>query len=172
VRDEYVRQRRGAGTRFDSDNQPKPTPKPEPKVGIGGRQGYGASSSSSTSVEQKKKTGASAPTPADLFPDVDAGHLRDWIAARKAKRLPLTETAAKGFRHAAEKAGMTVAEAVQFCAERGWAGLHADFAKPRAGPTAKPSAAANFRGTDYGTTDIDSLPADMRDAVRRELGNG
>jgi hypothetical protein len=65
---------------------------------------------------------------------------------------------------------MTAAEAVQFCAERGWAGLHADFVKPH--PDAKPSAAANFRGTDYGTTDIDSLPADMRAAVRAELGDG
>lgn len=92
-----------------------------------------------TSPEQKQdqKRGAGAPTPAELFPDVDPGHLRDWVAARKAKRLPLTETAAKGFRRAAEKAGMSAAEAVMFCAEKGWAGLHADTphpGSPRAGP--------------------------------------
>lgn len=87
--------------------------------------------------ESKNKTGAaSAPTPAELFPDVDPGHLRDWLTARRAKRLPLTETAAKGFRNAAAKAGMTAAEAVKFCAEKGWAGLHADA---RPGPPARGS---------------------------------
>lgn len=98
-------------------------------------------------TEQEQKRALAAPTPAELFPDVDPGHLRDWMAARKAKRLPLTETAAKGFRRAAEKAGMTAAEAVQFCAERGWAGLHADFKKPRAGPA---PAHGGFDQRDYG----------------------
>ena len=87
--------------------------------------------------KQDQKRAPSAPTPAELFPDVDPEHLRDWVAARKAKRLPLTETAAKGFRRAADKAGMTAAEAVKFCAEKGWAGLYADTQQPgnaRAGP--------------------------------------
>lgn len=147
VRDEYVRQRRGANTRFDTDNQPpKPAPKATPKIGIGGRQGDGASSSSSSSItkEQEQERAPRAPTPAELFPDVDPDHLRDWLAARKAKRLPLTETAAKGFRNAATKAGMTAAEAVKFCAEKGWAGLHADLhnaGSPRGSPPAKPASA-------------------------------
>lgn len=88
--------------------------------------------------KQDQKRAPAAPTPTDLFPDVDPMHLRDWVAARKAKRLPLTETAAKGFRRAAEKAGMTTAEAVKFCAEKGWAGLHAEAQQggnARAGPT-------------------------------------
>ena len=87
--------------------------------------------------KQDQKRAPSAPTPAELFPDVDPEHLRDWVAARKAKRLPLTETAAKGFRRAADKAGMTAAEAVKFCAEKGWAGLYADTQQggnARAGP--------------------------------------
>jgi hypothetical protein len=69
VRDEYVRQRRGAATRFDADNQPpKATPKITPKVGIGGRQGDGASSSSSSS-EDIKQSGAAAPDPKKVFWD-------------------------------------------------------------------------------------------------------
>jgi hypothetical protein len=90
-----------------------------------------------TQKEQKQERARNAPTPAAMFPDVDPEHLRDWVAARKAKRLPLTETAAKGFRNAAAKAGMTAAEAVKFCAEKGWAGLHADgLPQSRAGPPA------------------------------------
>lgn len=46
VRDEWVRQRRGEGTRFDTDKQP---PSRSPKGGIGERQGDGPSSSSSPS---------------------------------------------------------------------------------------------------------------------------
>ena len=93
--------------------------------------------SSHVDQKQDQKRAPAAPTPADLFPDVDPDHLRDWVAARKAKRLPLTETAAKGFRRAADKAGMTAAEAVKFCAEKGWAGLYADTQQggnARAGP--------------------------------------
>lgn len=50
VRDEYVRQRRGANSRFDTDNNPKP--KATPKPPIGEHEGYGASSSSSASKKQ------------------------------------------------------------------------------------------------------------------------
>jgi len=54
VRDEYVRQRRGSATRFDTGNQPpKTAPMAEPKPSIGERQGYGASASSSSSKDQK-----------------------------------------------------------------------------------------------------------------------
>ncbi len=90
--------------------------------------------------EQDQKRAPKVPTPAELFPDVDPAHLRDWLVARKAKRLPLTETAAKGFRNAATRAGMTAAEAVKFCAEKGWAGLHADNGggvNPRGSPPPK-----------------------------------
>jgi hypothetical protein len=60
VRDEYIRQRRGNGSRFTSDNQPgsvggsdpaneppKREPKQSPKATIGGRQGDGPTSTSS-----------------------------------------------------------------------------------------------------------------------------
>jgi hypothetical protein len=69
VKDEYVRQRRGASTRFDADNQPpKAAPNPQPKGGIGGRQGDGASSSSSSSKSKSKNPPAASVDPkADLF---------------------------------------------------------------------------------------------------------
>lgn len=54
VRDEWVRNRRGLSTRFDSDNrQPKKPPKPPPKPtigdGAGGESGDGPTASSSSS---------------------------------------------------------------------------------------------------------------------------
>ena len=126
--------------------------------------------------EQDQKRARTAPSPSDLFPDVDPDHLRDWIAARKAKRLPLTETAAKGFRRTAAKAGMTAAEAVKFCAEKGWAGLYAEHVgtargSPQGGQQSKTlTAIQTLQGMKHGHVDS------QRDSGRSEppalLGNG
>jgi hypothetical protein len=58
VRDEYIRQRRGQGTRFGDDDSgvdddQKAKPKTPPKGGIGDGKGDGPSSSSSTSLKTK-----------------------------------------------------------------------------------------------------------------------
>lgn len=63
VRDEYVRQRRGDATRFDTSNQPpKATPKQSPKPANGEPAGDGASASSasSTTTGKAKATGQQA----------------------------------------------------------------------------------------------------------------
>lgn len=70
VRDEYIRNKRGTGTRFDTDNQPQNrTPKMPPKSPIGDGNGDGPTSSSSSSsvsaLEQphlKIVTGQESPT--------------------------------------------------------------------------------------------------------------
>lgn len=71
VRDEHVRQRRGAGTRFDSDSQPSPKKPPNatPMPTIGGRQGDGASTAfASASAKQDQEL----PAGAGLSPLADA----------------------------------------------------------------------------------------------------
>lgn len=61
VRDEWVRQRRGEATRFDTANQPTSR---SPKVGIGDRHGDGPSSSSSSSPSGNSAPyGAGGPPP-------------------------------------------------------------------------------------------------------------
>jgi hypothetical protein len=71
VRDEYVRQRRGASTRFDTDNQPpKPSPKVTPKPTFGERQGDGASSSSSIEQELQDTSCLDAGASDDVKPVV------------------------------------------------------------------------------------------------------
>lgn len=62
----------------------------------------------------------------DLVADgVNPQHAADWLKARG--KVPLTATALAGLRREAAKAGVTVAEAVQQCAERGWRGFKADW---------------------------------------------
>lgn len=71
VRDEYVRQNKGKGSRFDAGNQPPknipPTPPNSPPMGgIGERQGDG-STSSSTSTSKSIKTLSGKPDAVDIL---------------------------------------------------------------------------------------------------------
>ena len=59
--------------------------------------------------------------------DVDAAVFADFLAIRKAKRAPLTATALGGIRREADKAGVTLEEALTVCCERGWVGFRADW---------------------------------------------
>ncbi len=61
------------------------------------------------------------------MPGIPNNLLADFLAVRKAKKLPLTETAVAGLRREAEKAGLSLESAVRLCCERGWASLRADW---------------------------------------------
>lgn len=58
---------------------------------------------------------------------VNAQHAKDWLAIRKKKRAPLTQTAMDGVLREVQAAGITLAEAVRISAERGWQGFKADW---------------------------------------------
>ena len=57
----------------------------------------------------------------------DPEHVEDWFEVRKAKRKPLTETALKRMVTEATKAGLTLRDAVEKCAEEGWLGFKASY---------------------------------------------
>lgn len=58
---------------------------------------------------------------------VDRQHGEDWLRARKEKRLPLTLTALDGVKAEAEKAGMTLPQAIAKAAGEGWGGFKASW---------------------------------------------
>lgn len=58
---------------------------------------------------------------------VDRQHAQDWLSNRKTKRLPLTQTALDGVKREADKAGMTLPEAIARAAAEGWAGFKASW---------------------------------------------
>ncbi|MBX9267228.1 hypothetical protein [Chromobacterium violaceum] len=58
---------------------------------------------------------------------VDPQHVADFLATRKAKRAPLTVTALAGIEREATAAGLTLAQAIQISAERGWQGFKAEW---------------------------------------------
>lgn len=74
---------------------------------------------------QKKKI--KSVSTAFALPDVDPQVLADWLAVRKAKRAAVTETAIKGIRAEAEKAGLSMQAVLTLCCERGWAGFKASW---------------------------------------------
>lgn len=88
------------------------------------------------SIEQSlREKSACAPT----MPDVPADVLADFLKIRSAKKAPLTQTAIRGIQREADKAGLTLTQAVEVCCELGWqafnAGWYADrqARKPQGG---------------------------------------
>lgn len=76
------------------------------------------------------------PEPADAPPltvkalvgeGIERQHAADWIKVRRAKRLPLTQTAWDGVKAEAAKAGLTPAEVVHITSVEGWAGFKAKW---------------------------------------------
>lgn len=51
----------------------------------------------------------------------------DFCALRNKRRAPITETALKGIQREADKAGITLNEALSICCERGWQGFKAEW---------------------------------------------
>ena len=58
---------------------------------------------------------------------VDRQHASDWLTNRKTKKLPLTPTAWVNAKSEADKAGLTIAEAIQRSAAQGWGGFKAGW---------------------------------------------
>jgi hypothetical protein len=84
-----------------------------------------SSSSSSTTTTEKKSTTAVQPF------TVDDQVWNDFIALRKAKRAPLTETALAMIEKESELAGLTLQDALTECVTRGWQSFKADWVKPK-----------------------------------------
>ena len=59
--------------------------------------------------------------------DIAADVLEDFLKMRAAKRSPLTNTAIKGLRREADKAGLTLTEAMEVCCEQGWQAFNAGW---------------------------------------------
>lgn len=72
----------------------------------------------------------------------------DWLIVRKAKRAPLTKTALDELVREAEKAGITVSDAVKICASKNWQGFNSSWDWKGSG--AKAPKQDSFESKDYG----------------------
>lgn len=66
--------------------------------------------------------------PVAAAPAIPSDLLNDFLAVRKAKRAgPLTQTALKAIQREADKAGISLVDAITQCCEAGWQGFRADW---------------------------------------------
>lgn len=65
--------------------------------------------------------------PPELGVELTESAFRDWMTVRKAKHSPLTETAWKHFKAQVVKSGLSVQQAVELCATRGWISINAEW---------------------------------------------
>lgn len=63
----------------------------------------------------------------ELFSGIDQIVVRDFKAMRLKKRAAITQTAINGIRREAEKAGISLEDALRICCERDWRGFKADW---------------------------------------------
>lgn len=86
----------------------------------------------------------------DLFDGIDPQIISDFKAMRSKQRAAITKTAIDGIRREAEKAGLTLADALKVCCERNWRGFNADWlSNPQKAATGKPSRHSGFNQTNY-----------------------
>lgn len=105
----------------------------------------------------------SAPANAVARPDeVQEQVWIDWLALRKAKKAPVTETVLKQAVAESTKAGLPLNRFLEIWCARGSQGLQADWLKPQ--ERGKPSAAASFHGKTYTGTPEHELPESLRPA--------
>jgi hypothetical protein len=79
---------------------------------------------------EKKKPNTRTSTSVECFSGVDPQVWNDWLAIRKAKKLPLTKTAMAQVEAEVKKAGISMQEALKECCLRGWGGFKASWYVP------------------------------------------
>ena len=78
--------------------------------------------------KEKRKRKEKAPL-ALVIPDVSEQTLSDFLKLRKAKNAPFTATALAGIQREANKACMTLQDALAMACERGWTSFKSDWVK-------------------------------------------
>jgi len=117
-------------------NAPNPNPNPNPNQ------------EQNNTAKPEKPERAKNVTASDLAGmGVNEQHAKDWLAVRKQKKAPLTPTAMAATKREADKAGLSIPEAIRIAAESGWAGFKAEWVK--GGKAGKPA------GIHHGFDDID-----------------
>lgn len=81
----------------------------------------------SETISKPKRKRVSSSVVKDKPEDISQEVWDDWLTTRRAKRLPLTQTALNSVRREAASAGLTFQAAVTFAVEQGWAAFRAEW---------------------------------------------
>lgn len=127
---------------------------------------------SSTNVEDKKRAPRSRPIERPAI--VSELVWSDFMAMRKAKRAPLTQTALDGIEREAQKAGMALTDVLALCCARGWQGFKADWVAGQKPGVAMPQSKAARQAADQAWVDelMDRKPANVIDITDAQVVEG
>lgn len=95
---------------------------------------------------------------------VDRQVAEDWMVIRKAKNLPLTQTALDEIAVEVERAGLALPAALKLCCGRGWGSFRADWLTPRSVARDGSASSDKFRVADL---DHSSSRAAMEESIRK-----
>ena len=113
---------------------------------------HSATRKEQTIEQTKEQTKTYKRTSALVCPDdVPESVWADFLTLRKAKRAPMTATALQSIQREADKAGISIADALATCCERGWQSFKAEWATPTRPSARRVPAAENFAAKGYGT---------------------
>ena len=97
----------------------------------------------------KEKTRTQAFKPPELGVELTESAFRDWMTVRKAKHSPLTETAWKHFKAQVLRSELSIQQAVELCATKGWISINAEWQAVKDYQAEFDSRSSNDRKVDF-----------------------
>lgn len=98
---------------------------------------------------KKEKTKTQAFKPPELGVELTESAFRDWMTVRKAKHSPLTETAWKHFKAQVLRSELSIQQAVELCATKGWISINAEWQAVKDYQAEFDSRSSNDRKVDF-----------------------
>lgn len=98
---------------------------------------------------KKEKTKTQAFKPPELGVELTESAFRDWMTVRKAKHSPLTETAWKHFKAQVLRSELSIQQAVELCAAKGWISINAEWQAVKDYQAEFDSRSSNDRKVDF-----------------------
>ena len=97
----------------------------------------------------KEKPRTQAFKPPELGVELTESAFRDWMTVRKAKHSPLTETAWKHFKAQVLRSELSIQQAVELCATKGWISINAEWQAVKDYQAEFDSRSSNDRKVDF-----------------------
>ena len=102
-----------------------------------------------TDASKEKTRTHQAFKPPELGVELTESAFRDWMTVRKAKHSPLTETAWKHFKAQVLRSELSIQQAVELCATKGWISINAEWQAVKDYQAEFDSRSSNDRKVDF-----------------------
>ena len=129
-------------------NKENPPPPPSPAAKREAQTHFFSLSEIPDASKEKTRT-HQAFKPPELGVELTESAFRDWMTVRKAKHSPLTETAWKHFKAQVLRSELSIQQAVELCATKGWISINAEWQAVKDYQAEFDSRSSNDRKVDF-----------------------